>query len=158
MPIGGGRDFPAAPEKWCAERAATHGLPVERIRTLFERYGTAADAVAAHIAAEHDQLLPGGAYSAREIRYLIANEYVERLADLLLRRTTIAITGALSTDLLDAVLDVLAVEKNWGAARKASERVDFITLLKRQHGVDLDQLSQKDERRSAECASAKKSA
>ncbi|MGX9179890.1 FAD-dependent oxidoreductase [Mesorhizobium sp. BHbdii] len=158
MPIGGGRDFPTAPAKWCAERAATHGLSLDRMRSLFERYGTAADAVAAYMAAGHDELLPGSDYSAREIRYLIANEYVEQLEDLLLRRTTIAITGALSADLLDAVLDILAVEKNWDAARKAFERTDFLALLQHRHGVDLDQLSQKDQGRSAECASTRKSA
>ncbi|TJW35809.1 MAG: glycerol-3-phosphate dehydrogenase, partial [Mesorhizobium sp.] len=87
-----------------------------------------------------------------------ANEYVEQLEDLLLRRTTIAITGALSSGLLDAVLDILAVEKNWDAARKAFERTDFLALLQRRHGVDLDQLSQEDQGRSAECASTRKSA
>jgi glycerol-3-phosphate dehydrogenase len=126
------------------------------MRSLFERYGTVADAVAAYMAAGHDELLPGGDYSAREIQYLIANEYVEQLEDLLLRRTTIAITGALSTDLLDAVLDILAVEKNWNGARKAIERTDFLALLQRRHGVDLE--FRKDEGRSAECASARKSA
>ncbi|WP_292720039.1 glycerol-3-phosphate dehydrogenase C-terminal domain-containing protein, partial [Mesorhizobium sp.] len=158
MPIGGGRNFPIAPTKWCAERAAAHGLSLDRMRSLFERYGTAADTVAAYMAAGHDELLPGSEYSAREVRYLIADEYVEQLEDLLLRRTTIAITGALSADLLDAVLDILAVEKNWDATRKAFERTDFLALLQRRHGVDLDQLSQKDHGRSAECASTRKSA
>ncbi|RWO22877.1 MAG: glycerol-3-phosphate dehydrogenase, partial [Mesorhizobium sp.] len=158
MPIGGGRHFPMAPEKWCAERAAVHGLSLDRMRSLFERYGTVADAVAAYLAAGQDELLPGSDYSAREIQYLIANEYVEQLEDLMLRRTTIAITGALSCGLLDAVLDILAVEKSWDAARKAFERTDFLALLQRQHGVDLDQLSQKDQGRSAECASTRKSA
>ncbi|TIU92268.1 MAG: hypothetical protein E5W09_28815 [Mesorhizobium sp.] len=156
MPIGGGRDFPIAPAKWCAERAAAHGQSLHRMRCLFERYGTAADAVAAYMAAGQDELLPGSDYSAREIQYLIANEYVEQLEDLLLRRTTIAITGALSADLLDAVLDILAVEKNWNAARKAFERTDFLALLQHRHGVDLDQLSPKDQGRSAECASTRK--
>jgi len=157
-PIGGGRNFPADPTRWCADNAAGFGLSLTRMRSLFERYGTTAETVAAFIAQTPDNDLPGGQYSLREMTHLIRHEHAERLADLILRRTTIAITGALSMPLLDAILDCLAVEKHWDTLRKATERQDFLALLEQKHGLTIDQLSRRDDHRSAQCASAKKSA
>lgn len=43
----------------------------------------------------------------RELLFLIRNEAVEHLDDLLLRRTTLAISGTLSLAILDAALELL---------------------------------------------------
>lgn len=145
MAIGGGRDFPADPESWCASFALEHGLPVERARMLLRRYGTSAGKVFAHPAGE--QMLPLSDYSASEIRYIIECEQVECLADLFLRRTTIAISGELSFDLINAVLDILAAHKGWSAGEAAAECSTFLALLADRHGIDL-----KTHQRSALCA------
>ncbi len=67
---------------------------------LFSRYGTEAEAIAAFIVAAPDAPYRRRPYSEREILFLIRNEAVEHLDDVLLRRTTrpaaaIVITGCM---------------------------------------------------------------
>ncbi|QPC94368.1 glycerol-3-phosphate dehydrogenase/oxidase [Mesorhizobium sp. INR15] len=150
LAIGGGRDFPADPDTWCASLAAKHGLSTERARVLFERYGTSAEDRAAHIAAA--EMLPRSDYSAGELRFMIEHEHVERLADLFLRRTTIAITGGLNLALIDTVLAMLVSHRGWDVAQTAAERSAFLALLEHQHSVGFSDTSQTNDRRSAQCA------
>ncbi len=150
LAIGGGRNFPADPEKWCVSLAARHNLSFERAHILLERYGTSAEDFAAQFAA--DQMLPRSDYSVGEVRLIIEREQVECLADIFLRRTTIAVSGGLSLALVDAVLDILAEHKGWDADQAATERTTFLAVLAHQHGVDLSDLSQTNDKRSALCA------
>ncbi|MDH4988003.1 glycerol-3-phosphate dehydrogenase/oxidase [Aminobacter anthyllidis] len=150
LAIGGGRDFPADPEKWCVAFGAKHGLPVERAKVLLERYGTSAVDFAADLAS--DPMLAGSTYSTGEIRLIVAREQVECLADIFLRRTTIAISGGLSLALIEAVLDILADCKGWSTSQAADERAAFLALLARQHGIAISDLSQTNDTRSALCA------
>jgi glycerol-3-phosphate dehydrogenase len=150
LAIGGGRDFPADPDKWCVALGARHGLPVERAKVLLERYGTSALDFAADLAS--DPMLAGSTYSTGEIRLIVAREQVECLADIFLRRTTIAISGGLSLPLIGAVLDILADHKGWTPAQAAAERTAFLALLAHQHGITLSDLSQTNDTRSALCA------
>ncbi|MER9603057.1 glycerol-3-phosphate dehydrogenase/oxidase [Mesorhizobium sp. M7A.F.Ca.US.010.02.1.1] len=145
MAIGGGRGFPADPQVWCASFAGEHGLPVERAHTLLQRYGTSAGDFVSHPAGE--QMLPQSDYSASEIGRIIEREQVECVADLFLRRTTIAISGGLSFDLVNAVLDMLAAHKGWSTSEAATERSTFLALLADRHGIDLQ-----THQRSALCA------
>ncbi|PWK65689.1 glycerol-3-phosphate dehydrogenase/oxidase [Aminobacter sp. AP02] len=150
LAIGGGRNFPADPAIWCTALATKHRLAVERAQQLFERYGTSAVDFAVPLAA--DEMLPQSDYSSGEIRRIIEREQVESLADIFLRRTTIAISGGLNLALIDAVLDILAASKGWDAAQAAAERSAFLGLLAHQHGIDLSDLSQTNDKRSALCA------
>jgi len=124
-PIGGGRQFPADRASWIAALADRSGLAQPRIAGLFARYGTDAAKVATFISQGTDAPMLGSDYSVREMLFLIRNEAVEHLDDLLLRRTTLAISGVLSLATLDATLD-----------RRASERARFLALLRDSHGVD----------------------
>lgn len=155
--IGGGRDFPADREAWIMRVAAATALSPTRVATLFERYGTDAERIAAFTAAAPDAPLPHPDYSTREIQLLIRSENVEHLDDLLLRRTTLAITGELSLEMTDVVLALLAAEKHWSATRQAQERARFLTLLLERHGVDEDTLSARNEQRSALCETTARS-
>jgi len=60
---------------------------------------------------------------------------VEHLDDLLLRRTTLAVSGRLSSDMVEATLALLAEERGWPADATATERQRFLTLLAERHGV-----------------------
>lgn len=155
LAIGGGRDFPANVERWIAEQANVSGLSRARMRELFERYGTDAATIADGLG--DDEMLSRCSYSVGELQQLITREHVEKLDDLLLRRTTIGVTGKLSPDLIAQALDILAEAKGWDAARSAREHREFLALLESRHGLDVTQLPARSER-SAECASALKSA
>ncbi|MFE0018956.1 glycerol-3-phosphate dehydrogenase/oxidase [Mesorhizobium sp. NPDC059054] len=152
LAIGGGRDFPTDTATWCAALASEYKISKARAQTLLERYGSSARAVADEISKTADAMLPGYSYSHNEIRLIVEREQVETLADIFLRRTTIAITGGLTTELVDAVLDILATHKAWNAKQAAQEHAAFVALLKHQHGVDLSNPSETDNKRSAICA------
>lgn len=156
-PIGGGRAFPANAFAWLTQMAAGKGLSGGRMAELFARYGTDAEAIAGFIAAGPDAALPHAGYSMRELQFLIREEAVEHLDDLLLRRTTLAVLGELTLDMMDAALDLLAQEKRWTLAHRAGERDRFLTLLNQRHGVDEDMLSARNEPRSTECDTTAKS-
>ncbi|MBW9118312.1 glycerol-3-phosphate dehydrogenase/oxidase [Rhizobium cauense] len=155
--FGGGRGFPDDRSGWSRRLSAATGLAEDRAAMLFERYGTDAADVARFIAAAPDKRLPHAGYSARELICLIRFEAVEHLDDLLLRRTTLAITGELSLVMVDAVLDVLATEKGWSAQRIAEERFRFLTLMRERHGVAEETLSARNEQRSEQCETTARS-
>src|SRR5690606_33002818 len=90
---------------------------------LLQRYGTTALEVAGHIAGGSDAPLDGAPdFTIREIEWLIREEAVELLDDLLLRRTNLAISGLLTLAVLDAALDLLAGARAWTGARRLEER------------------------------------
>jgi len=152
LAIGGGRAFPANPAKWVTGLAQKHGLNPYYAERLFERYGTSAEAVAADIAKTPIVMLPGADYSAAEIAGIVEREQVETLADLFLRRTTLAITGSLRPDLIDAALAILAARKGWDEEQSARERAAFLGLLASQHGIRFPDCAETNDKRSALCA------
>lgn len=149
--IGGGRAFPKDRVSWIERLAVATGLSVERVATLFERYGTDAESIACFIAAGPDHALPNTEYSTRECLYLIRTEAVEHLDDVLLRRTTLAISGELSLAMTEAVLDLLSIERSWSPQRAKVEMSRFLTLMRERHGVTEETLSVRNEQRSELC-------
>lgn len=144
-PIGGGRAFPDDIGQWISRIGVETGVSPKRIAALFDRYGTDAEAIAQFIAERPDETMPHAGYSVREMLFLIRGEAVEHLDDLLLRRTTLAISGQLSLDMAEAALDVLVREKSWLPARRAVELHRFLTLLAERHSVGFDTLTARNE-------------
>ena len=141
LSIGGGRAYPrdeAARHQWLRDVQARCDLPLERLRQLFERYGTRAEAVAAFIAQAQDKPLRArAAYSEREIEFILEREKVARLDDLLLRRTLMAMLGQVTPALLHELAEICAATLKWSAERKAAEIERAIELLRVKHRVEL---------------------
>ncbi len=125
LPIGGGRDCPADPDArqaWVARVARASGLAAARVAVLLARYGTAAEsyALAADAAAEKPlRALPD--YTVGEIRRIAAGEYVEHLADLVCRRSTIALVGQARPEALEELAEVAGRALGWDAQRQGQE-------------------------------------
>ncbi len=120
MPIGGGRNFPvdaAQRSKWLTEASAASGLAPQRIETLLSRYGTRALQVALHESGwNNTERLPDSHdYSLAEIDYIVRNEFVEHLQDVVMRRTTLAVTGSLTSRDLQAIAAVTGLANGWDA-------------------------------------------
>jgi len=122
--IGGSAALPAdeaGRTALAASIARSAKLDAARATTLLKRYGTTAEAVAATIPAEGTRPLAGSAYLESEIRWIIRNERVTRLADIVLRRTLIPFEGTATPGLIAAIAAVAAEELGWDTARAKAE-------------------------------------
>ena len=135
--IGGGRDFPRtekAKRIWIEEY-----LPgaEKRAGKLLARYGTRAAQVWEYIRQGDDAPLAGGDLSTRELEWMVQNEMVARLQDVILRRTSIAFVGHADSDVLHEIADALAPLLNWDSARHDAELDQTRELLNERHGLNL---------------------
>lgn len=126
MPIGGGKDFPAnaaARSTWLANAASASGIDEARLGQLLSRYGTKASRIARHRSAssKEDRLPDSNDYSLSEIDHIVRNEFVEHLADIVMRRTTLAISGSLTTSDLRQIAEAAAQALGWSPQRTSAE-------------------------------------
>ncbi len=142
LPIGSGRDWPADA---AARQARIHGLSagfglnIDVATALWERHGIEAGDVAALVVASAAAPLPGLAgYTVGEIRHIARHQRVGRLADVVLRRTLIALEGRCTVAALRSLAEVVGEELSWDPARQAQEVADTLALLRQRHGVALE--------------------
>lgn len=141
LPIGGGAGYPRTEETreaWLMELHNQSGLPLPRLETLLDRYGTRAAEIARFAAAGKDSPfadLPS--YSRYEIAYLTRQEMIVHLDDLLLRRSLLAMLGQLSHPLLGELADVVGEELGWSDEQKDAELQRTLEILEKRHGARL---------------------
>ncbi|MBA3870413.1 MAG: glycerol-3-phosphate dehydrogenase/oxidase [Anaerolineae bacterium] len=137
--IGGGKDYPrtdSARDLWLKQVQSSNGITAERLQTLFERYGTRAQAIAQFIMAEPDvPLRHQPTYSQREIIFLTANESVIHLDDLILRRSLIGMLGLIDGDVLQQLAKIVGGVLGWSAAQTQAEIDRTTDILQTKHGV-----------------------
>ena len=136
--IGGGRDFPSgAPARaaWIAAQAEVAAVAAARVDTLLARYGTVAAAVLADRGTlrDDDRLTDAPSYSQAELGWIARNERVVHLSDIVLRRTTLAITGQISGRDLDTVAAIAAQALGWPADRTQREIDETRAVLTHRH-------------------------
>ena len=124
VPIGGGRGYPMterARRQWIG--AHRGGLALDRVATLLDRYGTVAAEVVEAIAADPDDvaLTTVPSYSTAELSHLARTEGVVHLADVLMRRTSLAFIGAVTAESAAEVAAAIAPVMGWDAARCVAE-------------------------------------
>jgi glycerol-3-phosphate dehydrogenase len=146
LAIGGGRGFPVdegSRAGWIAKTAAAHGLATEQVGQLLHRYGTRAQALCAKLK-PGDKLVSLPQYACREIGWLIENEQVATLADLVLRRMTLAMTGELSLAGIEEISVIAASMLGWDDRRRATETATLLASLARDHGLTAEVLRQRN--------------
>ena len=77
-------------------------------------------------------------YTVREIEFIVRNEDVMHLDDLVLRRTAIALLGELTSDLLDELLAIVSVIRDWSRQQTDAERERTVDILRDRHGIELE--------------------
>ncbi len=137
IPIGGGKGYPKANrEKWLSEHQAQSGISRERLETLFDRYGTQALDVLAYINAGDDAPLNEKPdYTRREIAYLIEQESVLHLDDLLLRRTLIAMLGYVTYPLIEEAAEIASQILGWSDDQTRAEINYSIQQFEQKNGL-----------------------
>lgn len=143
IPIGGGHNYPSdesAKKLWLEKLQQKFELPIERLKILFERYGTYAADIAEFCSAENDTPLSSlPSYSKRELAFLARNEKTERLSDILLGRTLISMLGYTQTEpqSLSEVGEVVGQALGWPESKITSEIEQARKLLVEKHGLHL---------------------
>lgn len=131
MQIGGGSDYPGervARSAWVTRVAQDSGLTEDRVAVLLSRYGTCAEVVARACDKESPlRDLPG--YSDRELDWICRNERVVHLSDLLLRRTLVAMCGALTPGVIAQAAAIAAKSLGWSGARTEEEIAEMLRLV-----------------------------
>jgi glycerol-3-phosphate dehydrogenase len=142
LPIGGGKDFPKTDDEkqfWVEQLCQTSGIDKARIQTLLFRFGTTSRQVVNYLIQDEDQPLKNKPeYSKREIEFLLKNEFVQHLDDLILRRTSIALAGELTYPLLVELADIQMECFGFSQERKEYEISRSLEILARKHHVFLD--------------------
>jgi glycerol-3-phosphate dehydrogenase len=145
LPIGGGHEFSDDGAELIRRLQADFAISPARAAHLADAYGTRALDVISFCAGRADDV-PLGAeteITAAEIVFLIRHEFALGLSDLILRRSALAITGRISTGLLDEIARVTADELGWDAARRDSEVAQFIDELENYYGVSREMLDRR---------------
>jgi glycerol-3-phosphate dehydrogenase len=141
LAIGGGKHFPqdTAVANWLSQVSRETSIPEKRVAELLTRYGTTAREIARHCGqSDYDARLPDAPdTSLAEIDWIARNERVVHLQDIVMRRTTLAVIGALTTRNLAAVAVVVGNALGWEEQRRAKEVVATADLLNRVHGTQL---------------------
>lgn len=137
LAIGGGRNFPGSVRKsnWIKELSSEYKLSPARVSQLITRYGTRAQPVMTFMRLHPDNVLHNNPdWSQNELRFLIRHEQVHTLEDLLVRRTTLAISGQLTLPLIEEVAELMAEERGWTPEQQQQHLTETLSRLVRLHG------------------------
>ena len=139
LPIGGGRGFPigvAQRSEWVKSAAEQEGADPARVDELLARYGTLARAILRKEASVPDQRLTDAPdYSTAEIEWLVRNEQVTHLDDIVMRRTTLAISGRLSRRDLRLIAEIASNVLNWDKSRQMMEIERTTVMLSKRNRI-----------------------
>jgi glycerol-3-phosphate dehydrogenase len=145
--IGGGIGFPedeTGRAALVAALAAEFAVSPERAEHAVSHYGTAAAAILRFCREADDAPLAGTAYTEAELRFLVRHESARTHADLLQRRTSLAITGCLSSAIIARTTAILAAELGWTQKVAEEEERRFRARLARDHGLSEAVLAERD--------------
>lgn len=154
LPIGGGEGFSGRGEDTVAALVNGFGIEQSRADHLVEAYGTNAVTVMTFCKGRADdvRLNAQTEITEAEIGLLVRREFVVGLADILQRRTSLAIRGNLSIELIERVATIMAKGQRWTATRHRDEVRSFVNDLESYHGVSHETLDQRIQDRSTACA------
>lgn len=141
-PIGGGLNHPGDTDLLSVQLSREFAIGKARADHLAATYGSRASDLMTFCRARSDDVSfsAATALTLAEIAWLIRAEDVRHLSDLVLRRTSLAITGDLDLDSLDALLAVASRELGWTGDRAFAERRQVIDELQAYYGVSIDML------------------
>jgi len=158
MQIGGGRNYPKDVESWISAACVKFEVSPKRARHMLDHYGSNAQTVMEDCKnfAGDTPLGINCPYSVAEITHLIKSERVVHLADIILRRTDLAITGQISSEIISQVATIAAKCLDWDGQRQEQEKTSLITELDEFHGVCQQTLLNRSKQRKSQCVSAPK--
>nr|WP_256365830.1 glycerol-3-phosphate dehydrogenase C-terminal domain-containing protein [Shinella sp. AETb1-6] len=141
VPIGGSAGLDNDAQKrltFIRRLMARHDLDEAACTVLIERYGSQADDVARHVAADGGETVDEASrYRAGEIRWIAVEERITRLSDIVLRRTLMPFENAITRASLDAVARIAADALGWDRQRHKAEIAATVAALDERYRVEL---------------------
>jgi glycerol-3-phosphate dehydrogenase len=141
LPIGGGRGYPRDEDeiqRQIESLSAWTGVKRERLKILFARYGSRAEAIATFMNGGTDHVLQSiPDYSRREITYLIQHEKVFHIEDFILRRSMLGMLGKVKREMVEELAGVFANNLGWDLVERQAEVARTLSILADKHGVRL---------------------
>ena len=142
LKIGGGVDFPCKTidrQAWLDANSRVTGLSAQRLNELLDRYGSKAKEIATYEAGYDGNraIIDLPSYTVAEIDWIIRNERVLRLEDIVIRRTLIAVTGQLTIAALHDISGVVSKTGGWTDQKRNLEVTAVTEMLASRHNVDL---------------------
>ncbi|MBC9943393.1 glycerol-3-phosphate dehydrogenase/oxidase [Leucobacter sp. cx-328] len=137
-PIGGGAGFPTGPaarKLWVAKQGSQHDRLT--IEMLLDRYGTRASEVLAALPSDPTPIATHPDYFREELAFLARSEHVVHLDDLLLRRTSLAFRGGVTSETLTEVAAAVAADLGWDEHTQREEVERATATLRDAHRVTL---------------------
>ncbi|QNE45931.1 glycerol-3-phosphate dehydrogenase/oxidase [Glaciihabitans sp. INWT7] len=136
LSIGGGAGFPTTePTRNAWIHANAVGVSRSCVAELLTRYGTRATKFISAIAGTEDAALKTTAlYTTAELDHLVRTESVVHLDDVLLRRTDLAFTGAVTAAMIEELADVVGASLGWTGEQRAAEVAATRETLTTLHG------------------------
>jgi glycerol-3-phosphate dehydrogenase len=125
LPIGGGRDYVATKDSQDCDPQ------------LFARYGSRCREVSAYQGGNDEPLEHYPLMTRREVAFLVEQEKVVHLDDLILRRSLMAYLGHLNRPLIDELAEILTEALGWDDLQKQAEVERTLDKLQDKHGVSL---------------------
>lgn len=141
LPIGGGRGYPRESgemRRQIESLSAWTGVSREKLKVLFERYGTRAETIATYMNGGTDFIfrsLPD--FTLREVIFLAQHEKICHLDDFLIRRSMLAMLGRATGEMVEELARALGNALGWDEELKAAEVARTLLILADRHGVQL---------------------
>jgi len=140
LPIGGSKGYPKTPLERDAMfknlREITE-IETERLNHLFESYGTKTGKLLKEYATETSTMLATlPEISVGEILFILAEEDVIHLDDLILRRTMLGKLGKITPDSLREIAQICKESLGWSDQQTREEMDRFTALLRREHKMN----------------------
>ena len=146
--IGGGHAYPsnvAEHEVLLGSLISQFNVSPARAAHAIDHYGSNASAVLDFCRTQSDAALGSSMYTEAELRFLIRNEFARSHSDLLQRRTSLAITGTISSAIISRASTILTDELGWNSAQTEQNESAFRALLAHDHGLTETILTARDQ-------------
>lgn len=145
VPIGGSAGLESEIQKrvdFVRGLMARHDLDETVSATLVNRYGSQAEDVARHVAADGGKTVDDAPlYHTGEIRWIVAEERVTRLSDIVLRRTLMPFEDAITRTGLETISRIAAEALGWDPQRRDQEIAATVAVLEERCRVKLPPLA-----------------
>lgn len=138
LPVGGSVGLPKDSDglrAFAADVARQSGVDEALAAVLVRRYGSQAADIATEVAKSPRELAGNPAYRDGEIRWIIRQERVTHLADVILRRTLLPFENGLSPTLISEIGAIAASELGWSDERLRQELLATSALLSKHYRV-----------------------